>query len=157
MYTYRRHAISVRSGTASYGGIPTPSEDFPGAGALQDLTSAPAPEIPMILARYAVLRAWALASERKRESDPAVASHAVSAALAHLAATADDWDEKELLRGALTARLRSRSERPSSLDLLLTAAAAAESIGHRHGGRALRETVHRARWWGGGFWPPCLS
>lgn len=152
MYTHRRYTISVRAGAARYGGRPIPSEDFPGAGVLDDLADAVDADIPLILARFAALRAWVLATDTPPDQEPdEVTRHALSAALEHLAATEDGWRENELLRGAVT------GPRAESLKLLAAAAAAAERIGHEHGGRALREAVHRARWSAGGFPPPCPS
>lgn len=183
MYTHRQYKRSVRDGAPHYG-TPFPSEEFPGAGALQDLASAPESEIPLVLARYAALRAWGLA----REGEPdEVLSHAVSAALAHLEALADRWTEKvllrdallndallnnvlledalltdalpkeALLRGALPAAPDAGPPVATSLRLLREAAASADSLGHVHGARALRESVYRAGWWLKVYTPPSLS
>ncbi len=149
MYTHRRYSIRVRDGAGRYGADPLPAEEHPGAGALQDLRGAASHEIPLILARYAALRAWSL----QFHSAPAVVTdHALSAAAAHLDATAEGWAENPLLREALLA-----PHEGAVLDLLISAAAAADGLGHVHGARALREVVHRARWRAGGYPPASPS
>lgn len=156
MYSHMRYTTRVRDGAARYGGAPVPSEDFPGAGAFQELAGAATTEIPLIVARYTALRAWALSVEA---GDAAVVEHALSAALEHLAATDDGWAEKAPLTAALADRSGPCAGRPraGSLALLLEAAECAERLGHGQGARALREAVHRARWATGSFPPPSLS
>lgn len=149
MYTQRQYTSSVRDPAGRYDGGATPSEDFPGAGVLRDLSDASTPDIPLILARYAALRAWSLGPHHA--GDP-VARHALSAAREHLAATAAtaaDWSEKVLLEQALDDPDGGRA-----LRCLEAAADAAASLGHRHGAHALREAAHRARWRSSGFPPP---
>lgn len=149
MYTHRRYTISVRDLPGRYGdGVVSP-EDFPGAGALRDLTDAPESEVPLILARYAALRAWELGWH---EAGGPVSTHALHAALEHLSATCGGWAERELLEEALNA-----GSPRESLRLLEAAADAAAALGHRHGARSLREAVHRARWRSSGFPPPSPS
>lgn len=140
MYIHRQYTRSVRDGAPPYGEAAVPSEEFPGAGALQDLATAAESEVPLVLARYAALRAWALLRAGERTD---VVRHAMTAALEHLAAIGDAWPEKGLLREALLREARLRETLPS-LDLLRQAAARADSLGHRHGARSLRESVHRA-------------
>lgn len=156
MYTHRRYIKSVHDGSSRYGDGagryghgPLPSEEHPGARALRDLTLAAEEEIPHITARFAAVRAWTL---RRTTADAAVVDHAVSAALAHLDAATSDWSEGSLLRAAL-----SSPDAGDALSLLVTAADAAESLGHLHGAHALREAVHRARWEAGRYPPPSPS
>lgn len=149
MYTNRQYTTCVHDGAARYDEGPVPAEEFAGAGVLRDLSNAEASEMPLILARYAALRAWILRSHGERG---AVATHALTAAREHLLATADEWAERELLGAALDAGRSARA-----LELLDDAAHAAAARGHHEGARAIRETVHRARWWQGGFPPPSRS
>lgn len=138
MYSHPRYTIAVRdAGGHDHGagfGSAVPDEAFPAALVLRDLPSVPEPEIPLVLARFAALRAWAL---RLEGADPTVQSHAVSAAEAHLAAVPEGWIE-----GAALSALAAGSAEVARLE---EAAAAAGARGHRHGERALRQAVHRAR------------
>lgn len=149
MYTSRQYTTRVRDGTAPYEDGPFPAEEFAGAGVLRDLSDAEASEMPLILARYAALRAWIL---RARGERGVVAAHALTAAREHLLATDDEWAERELLAAALDAGSSAHA-----LELLDAAAHAAAARGHDQGARAIRETVHRALWWQGGFPPPSRS
>ncbi len=145
MYSHKRYSIRIRDGVGRYGDDPGPAEEHPGAQALQDLPGAAVHHIPLIVARYAAVRAWSL----HFQSAPAVVvEHATSAATAHLQATGSGWVENEMLRQAVEAPGDS-----AVLDLLLSAATAADAVGHVHGARALRELVHRARWRASGYRP----
>lgn len=137
MYTIPRCTTSVRNDSPLYGLVPRRDEAYAAAGVLHDLAAAPDAELPIILARYAALRAWTLRSER---APAAVVAHALSAAAEHLASVEGEWRERRLLREALRGGV---GQRP--LTSLWAAAAAAEEAGHPHGARALREAVHRHR------------
>jgi hypothetical protein len=133
----------IRDGGAGYTPGPVPSETYPAEGVLDDMVGADPDAIPLILARYAALRAWIL----EREGAPtALVRHARSAARAHLAATPAEWPE----RVPLETLLRRRSGGASAA--LLEAAKRARSAGHAAGARALRQAAQRARWPDGG-WP----
>lgn len=149
MYTNRQYTTTVRDGAVHYGEGTVPSEEFAGAGVLHDLSRAKAAEMPLILARYAALRAWVLRSDGDRGP---VAAHALSAARQHLLGTDVEWGERDLLAAALAAGNGARA-----LDLLDAAARAAAARGHEHGARAIREAVHRNRWWRGVLPPPSRS
>lgn len=155
MYIHNRYTTAVRDGASHYGHGPIPAEEHPGAGVLRDLRHAADPEIPLILARYTALRAWSLLGHAvgSTPSDrEAVADHAVSAAMAHLDATADGWPEAHLLRDAL-----AHPDAKEALRLLASAAGAAAALGHVHGARALREAVYREHWSTGRYPPPSPS
>lgn len=146
MYTHRRYPTSVRSPAGRYGDLPFPAQGQPGAGALRDLTVAPTAEIPLIVARYAALRAWILCHDRTRDAcdaadHAALRRHALSAAIEQLDATTGEWPELGMLRDAMADPRATRAAR-----LMESAATAAEALGHAHGARALRESVHRTRW-----------
>lgn len=154
--------MRVRAAGARYGQPAVPEEPFPGSGVLQDLSLAPDREVPLILARYAALRAWALRVgpwEPGDPAEPAVVEHALSAARAHLAATAEHWPEAALLDRVLEGLAGAGLEpgRAGELTLLGDAARASEKLGHVHGARALREAAHRARWRAGAYPPASLS
>lgn len=151
MYTHRQYTIGVRDDAPRYGERPVPDEEFAGAGVLHDLTDAEASEMPLILARYATLRAWVMRADGERGP---VAAHALIAAREYLLATDTEGDrtEAEILGTALAAGTTARA-----LDLLTAAADAAASRGHDHGARAIRQVVHRARWSLDGLPPPSRS
>lgn len=149
MYTTHQYTTAVHDGTARYGEGPLPAEEFAGAGALNDLSRAETTDVPLILARYAALRAWLLATTGV--GGP-VATHAMMAALEHLAATAEDGTEPDLLRAALAA-----GDGGPGLELLERAGRAAAARGHEHGAHALREAVRRTRAWKGRCPPPSPS
>lgn len=151
--------MRVRAAGAPYGDPAVPEEPFSGAAALWDLSGAPDSDIPLILARYAALRAWVLHTGVCGEG---VAEHALSAARAHLTALAGDGPdgpEGRLLDSALVAALEPVSDRAfgHALSLLESAARCADGRGHSHGARALREAAHRARWWLSGYPPASFS
>lgn len=155
MYTHKRYTSVVRDSASRYGHGPIPAEEHPGARVLRDLRHAPTPEIPLILARYTALRAWSLrggAAGARLADQGAVSKHAVSAAMAHLDATAEEWPEAHLLGDAL-----AQPDGKEALSLLASAAAAADALGHVHGARALREAVYRERWNAGRYPPPSAS
>lgn len=155
MYSHRRYLTSVRSRKSRYGERPFPADTPPAEGALLDLATAPTPEIPLIIARYAALRAWTLCHDsgsRAERGRDAVESHALSAAVEQLESTSGDWAELELLRKALARPGATRTAR-----VMDAAAAAAAAMGHVHGARALREAVLRVRWSSFRFRPPSSS
>lgn len=155
MYSHRRYLTSVRSRKSRYGGPPFPAGSPPAEGALRDLVTAPTAEIPLIIARYAALRAWTLCHGSGRRGDEArgaVETHALSAAVEQLEATSGDWPELALLRQALSRPGATRAAR-----VMEAAAAAAAAMGHVHGARALREAVLRLRWTSFRFRPPSSS
>ncbi|MFP4624256.1 MAG: hypothetical protein ACOCVZ_01930 [Gemmatimonadota bacterium] len=147
MYAHERYTIGVREGRAQYGEPPRPAEAFPGEEALLDLAAAPTAELETILARFVVLRAWTL--EFTGAARPVV-DHAVQAAYEHLAAL--DPEDPEV-----TVLLSLVGSGTWSVALLEAAAGEAEAAGHRHGARALRQAVHRARWAAAGYPPPTPS
>lgn len=162
MYNLTRYTMRVRAAGARYGQPAVPEEPFPGSGVLQDLSGAPDHEVPLILARYAALRAWSLwvgPWESGEPEEPAVVEHALSAARAHLAATAELWPEAAVLDRVMEGLTGSGLEpgQAGALTLLADAARAADALGHVHGARALREAAHRARWRAGGYPPASLS
>jgi hypothetical protein len=124
MYPLNRLNPTVRDARAHYGaGGPAP-EQFPAELVLRDLGGADG-EIaaPLILARYAALRAWML---RGVPGEPELLRHALAAAHAHLEAAPEDWPERALL-----ARLLDRGHTDGDVsELLLDVAAAAEGAGH---------------------------
>ena len=95
MYSIRRDPGLVRDGGAPYGPGPSPSETFQAEGVLDDLVEVPADDVPLVLARYAALRAWLLRSEAAAR---ALVRHARSAAWEHLRATPPDWSERAVER-----------------------------------------------------------
>ena len=147
MYTYKRYTTGVRDSGTRYGEM-VPAEPFPGAGALRDLSGASCTETPRILARYAALRAWSLQEEGAAVT---VVRNARSAARAHLASAADGWPEAARWMSVLGAGRRAArgAGRSAALAALDAAADHAAEHGHDHGARAIREAVHRARWWPG--------
>lgn len=146
MYTPSEGTTAVRDASVPYGNMPTPSERFAGETVLDDLASAPSQDIPLILARYAAVRAWSLLRERHA---PAVTAHALTAARAHLDGTDPEWAEGVLLRQLLTA--------PDPRPLLDRAAEAARASGHAAGARALRQAGHRLQWHAARYPPPSPS
>lgn len=157
MYSHKRYPTRIRAPASHYGDLPLPAQGQPGAEALRDLAMAPTTEIPLILARYAAVRAWALCHDRARHTGDAadhaaVESHALSAAIEQLEATDGGWPELKMLRAALAGASATRTAR-----FMESAAAAAEALGHLHGARALREAVHRIRWQALPIHPPSTS
>lgn len=154
MYSHRRYLTSVRSRKSHYGDRPFPADSPPAEGALRDLATAPTPEIPLIIARYAALRAWTLCHGGRAgdKTRGAVESHALTAAIEQLESTSGDWPDLALLRKALARPGATRSARDMD-----AAAAAADALGHVHGARALREAVLRVRWTSFRFRPPSSS
>lgn len=152
MYNLKRYTMRVRAAGAPYGDPAVPDEEFSAAGVLRDLTEAPDGEIPLILARYATLRAWLL---QDGPCGDGVAEHALSAARAHLAATAPSWPEGRLLERVLDADPAGPTE--PALALLEEASRAADATGHVHGARSLRQAAYQARWWTSGYPPSSLS
>lgn len=156
MYSHRRYLTSVRSRKSRYGDPLFPAGSPPAEAALRDLSTAPTAEIPLILARYAALRAWTLCHGSGRRGDGsrrgAVESHALSAAVEQLESTSGDWPELALFRQALARPGAARTAR-----VMEAAAAAAAVMGHVHGARALREAVLRVRWTSFRFRPPSSS
>ena len=107
MYSHKRYSIRIRDGVGRYGDDPGPAEEHPGAQALQDLPGAAVHHIPLIVARYAAVRAWSL----HFQSAPAVVvEHATSAATAHLQATGSGWVENG---DAASGRRGTRGQRRS--------------------------------------------
>jgi hypothetical protein len=133
----------VRERGGRYGEQPIPSERFPAEGVLEDLRHAPEHDLPLIVARYAALRAWMLA-----RGDEAVAGHAVAAADTHLDAIGPDWTEGSWLRHLVDGSTAVRA--------LEHAAREAAGRGHVAGARSLRQAAHRLRWNAVGF-PPHWS
>lgn len=124
MYPLNRLNRTVRDTRAHYGaGSPAP-EQFPAELVLRDLGSDDG-EVgaPLILARYAALRAWMLAGAA---ADPALLTHALAAAHAHVHTTPQDWPERALLARLLDG---VGSDADASA-VLLDIAAAAEGAGH---------------------------
>lgn len=155
MYSHRRYLTSVRSGKSHYGDHPLPADSQPANGALRDLATAPEAEIPLIVARFAALRAWTLchgSGPRGYGARGAVESHALSAAVEQVEATVGEWPELALLRQALGRPGATRTVR-----LMEAAATAAAALGHVHGARALQEAVLRVRWKSFRFRPPSTS
>jgi hypothetical protein len=145
MYNRIGGRTRVRDPRWPYGEPPVPAEEFAGEGVLLDLPGAILTDVPLIMARYAALRAWALAGNRGP-----VGAHAASAARAHLGSVGPGWREGTLLRRLLD------GARPAGR-LLDEAAAEASARGHSAGARALRQAAYRARWGGTGFPPPSSS
>lgn len=166
MYTLKRYTMRVRAAGSRYGEPAVPEESFTCAGVLRDLSDAPDHDVPLILARYAALRAWVLRCrpwDTREPEDPVVVEHALSAARAHLAATAAAWPEARVLEVALARATRAGCDPGGDPDvagqlaLLEEAARAADVLGHVHGARALRQAAHRVRWRASGFPPSSLS
>lgn len=124
MYPLNRLDHTVRDARAHYSaGAPAP-EQFPAELVLRDLGGAEGEiEAPLILARYAALRAWMLVGG---QSEPELLRHALAAAHAHLAAAPEDWPERALLARLLD-RGHATGDAPA---LLLDVAVAAEEAGH---------------------------
>lgn len=162
MYTIKRYTMRVRATGARYGEPAVPEEPFPCSEVLHDLSDAPDRDVPLILARYAALRAWVLRVrpwDTGEPEEPSVVEHALSAARAHLGATAAVWPEGLLLERALARAPRDVADPDvaGGLALMEEAAIAAESLGHVHGARALRQVAHRVRWRASGYPPSSLS
>ncbi len=159
MYNLKRYTMRIRDPGPRYGEPAVPEEPFAESTVLRDLAGATDSEIPRILARYAAIRAWSMATAPVGTFAEEATDHALSAARAHLGDRCDAGaEEAALLEGALEAAARPRrTAEGGGLALLEAAARAAEAAGHIHGARALRETAHRARWRASGFPPSSLS
>lgn len=138
MYTFNRPNRGVRDPRAHYGPGAIEPERFPAELALRDLRGAEDPDATVrILARYAVLRAWLLATAA--DTPPELLDHARITAAAHLAAAPDEWREGTLLHALLQP---DQAERAS--ELLLEAAEAAEAAGHVDSALAARTAAWTA-------------
>jgi uncharacterized membrane protein YedE/YeeE len=128
MYRLNPSDRNVREGRAYYSaGSPAP-EQFPAELVLRDLGGVHGETAaPLILARYAVLRAWLLAGAR---TGPALLDHARAAALAHLTVTPETWLERPLLQRLLEHVPDGATHGGDDAALLLEIAAAAEGAGH---------------------------
>jgi hypothetical protein len=127
MYRLNPSNGEVRQARAYYSARSPEPEQFPAELVLRDLGGAHGEAaVPLILARYAVLRAWLLAGAG---SGPEFLAHAHAAALAHLAVLPEGCPERALLRRLLDGVLDNAvgGEAPA---LLLDIAAAAEGAGH---------------------------
>jgi uncharacterized membrane protein YedE/YeeE len=127
MYRLNPSNGGVRQARAYYSARSPEPEQFPAELVLRDLGGAHGEAAaPLILARYAVLRAWLLAGAG---SGPEFLAHAHAAALAHLAVLPEGCPERALLRRLLDGVLDNAvgGEAPA---LLLDIAAAAEGAGH---------------------------
>jgi hypothetical protein len=124
MYTFNPNYPEVREGQTHYpAGGPDP-EEYPAEMVLRDLSAHGTPEAaPLILARYAALRAWLLGMEG---SPPEMLDHARAAARAHLDAAPDGWAEGGLLRRLV--EFPAGAEEPCRL--LVQVAGTAEAEGH---------------------------
>lgn len=120
---YTTTAPRVRDQPAAYGPHEVDSDPFPAARVLRDLSGADDANVPLILARYAVLRSW-----RLRGAKPALSHHAERAARAYVAHLGDGPE------AGLLARLIGGSP-----ELTAVGPAAAEALrsGHREGAFAL--------------------
>lgn len=135
MYTSNRFDGEVRDPRAHYGPGPMEPEAYPAELVLRDLRSAANPDrAVLVLARYAVLRAWLLGAETP--VSPELRDHARAAAAAHLAATPSEWPERPLLESLLET---DSAERATTL--LIEAAEAAEKAGHIDGALGARTTA----------------
>jgi AcrR family transcriptional regulator len=124
MYPLNRLDRRVRDARAYYSaGSPAP-EQFPAELVLRDLGGVDGENgAPLIIARYAALRAWLLAGG---PGEPELLRHALAAAYAHLDAAPVGWPERALL-----ARLLERAHPDGDASgLLLDVAVAAEGAGH---------------------------
>jgi uncharacterized membrane protein YedE/YeeE len=127
MYRLNPSNAGVRQARAYYSARSPEPEQFPAELVLRDLGGAHGEAAaPLILARYAVLRAWLLAGAG---TGPEFLAHAHAAALAHLAVLSEGCPERALLRRLLDGVLDNAGagEAPG---LLLDIAAAAEGAGH---------------------------
>lgn len=136
MYTFNDSNRHVRDPRAHYRAGPPEPERFPAEIVLRDLRGAVrADAAPLILTRYAVLRAWVLA---RADEHPGLVEHARATAAGHLDAAPPDWSEGSLLR-----RLLENEERvEGACELLAAVADAAEAAGHIDGAYA----AHMAAW-----------
>jgi hypothetical protein len=138
MYTFNESNRHIRDPRAHYRAGPPGPEQFPSEIVLRDLRDAARPDAaPLILARYAVLRAWALAVEG---APPPLLEHARAAAAGHLAATPGSWPERALL-----ARLLDGAESGEEASAVLeNVAETAEAAGHVDGAFAARTAAWTA-------------
>jgi hypothetical protein len=117
-----------------YGARPPEPERFPAELVLRDLGRAHGDaEVPLILARYAAMRAWLL------NGDPAEVSllaHARVTAAAYLDASPEQWPERPLLR-----RLLEAESCPEPWGLLAQVGGAAEAAGHLDGALAAHQAA----------------
>jgi hypothetical protein len=132
MYTFRIATSKVSDPRARYGARAPEPEEFPAEIVLRDLRRArDDDEVPVILARYAAFRAWLLGTAA---SDSALVGHARVTAAAHLDAAPQEWPEGPLFRQLLD----PPASGPTSWDLLIGIAGAAERAGHVDGALAAR-------------------
>jgi uncharacterized membrane protein YedE/YeeE len=128
MYRLNPSNGGVRQARAYYSARSPEPEQFPAELVLRDLGGAHGEAAaPLILARYAVLRAWLLAGAG---TGPEFLAHAHAAALAHLAVLSEGCPERALLRRLLDGVLDSAVGAGDASALLLDIAAAAEGAGH---------------------------
>jgi hypothetical protein len=138
MYTINALTGTVRDPEAHYGAGDPGRERYPAEIVLRDLRRARGDrEVPLILARYAAVRAWLLSTAA---SDPALAAHARLTAGAHLDAAPQDWPERPLLRCLLD----PAHDVTAPWDLLVEIATAAEAAGHTAGALAARQAAAAA-------------
>lgn len=131
MYTFDSSTWSVGEPRPYYGHGEIEPERFTAELALRDL-SGPGGErdAALILARYAVLRAWWLATG---PTDARLQDHAVAAAREYLAAASEGWPERPLL-----GRVVDRPRAANASDVLMEVAIEAERRGHIDGAYAAR-------------------
>lgn len=136
MEHFNDSTAKVRSPRARYGASPPEPDRYPAELVLRDLRRVGADaEVPLVLARYAVLRAWLLSTAA---SDSGLVEHARLTADAHLDASPADWPEAALLRRLMA----SPGEEP--WELLVEIAVAAEAAGHVDGALAARQAAWAA-------------
>jgi hypothetical protein len=140
MYTINGATITVRDLRSRYAPRPHEPERFPAELVLRDLPRARSDdEITRIVARYATLRAWLLATS---QADGQLADHARSSATAHVDAAPVDWSERSLLRRLIDTATRREDDQP--WQTLARVAADAEAAGHLDGAFAARKAAWEA-------------
>jgi hypothetical protein len=141
MYSFNASNRTVRDLRATYPDRAPDPERFPAELVLRDLCrSLPDGAVPLIVARYAALRAWLL---RGAAPEPAFREQARAAATAHLDAADRDWTEGRLLRRLLEPG-RPGDPGAEPWELLAQVASAAEAAGHLDGALAARTAAWRA-------------
>jgi hypothetical protein len=137
MYTLNTGTEMVRDSRAHYApGAPDP-ERYPGEMVIRDLRRVRADwEVPIILARYAAIRAWLIGTE---PTDAGLADHARLTAHAYLDAV-PEWPEGPIIRRLLAPDAPSHSP----WELLGEIAIAAEAAGHVDGALAARQAAGAA-------------
>lgn len=138
MYTLNMSHPAVRDRWSRYpAGGPDP-EEYHAELVLRDLRTHGTDEAaPLIVARYAALRAWLLGSE---SPPPGLLEHARETAAAYLDSTPPGWIEREVLRRLVS--LPAGAEEPCQL--LVRVAEAAEAAGHVEGALAAWTAACRA-------------